>query len=233
MIRYSHTRRYFNPHPPRGGRPTSCWYCVSPPYFNPHPPRGGRHARRDADLCPQRISIHTPREGGDPARRYRWPRWRNFNPHPPRGGRLTQVGVVQRKRNLFQSTPPARGATRRTGLRRQSSCRFNPHPPRGGRPFVSIPCHPLKRFQSTPPARGATLRGGTGGRDGAISIHTPREGGDSLKLGSSNASEICFNPHPPRGGRRAEQDCGVNLLAVSIHTPREGGDRSSASPVTP
>ena len=56
------------------------------------------------------------------------------------------------------------------------------HTPReGGDPFVSIPCHPLKRFQSTPPARGATLviyhlRG----LERDVSIHTPREGGDAI-----------------------------------------------------
>ena len=106
-------------------------------------------------------------------------------------------------------------------------------------------------FQSTPPARGATLRGGTGGRDGAISIHTPREGGDhSCHMRYQRLSErfnphpprggrllhfrnigrgiLSFNPHPPRGGRLLCQLTPQDHVNVSIHTPREGGDRSGA-----
>ena len=79
------------------------------------------------------ISIHAPREGGDP-------------PH-----RVEKMG-----KELFQSTPPARGATPLTCTR--------------GR-FQSI-------FQSTPPARGATLPRSRTERKPAISIHAPREGGD-------------------------------------------------------
>ena len=75
-----------------------------------HAPREGG----DFDSFPRnhdfQISIHAPREGGDyrslPAKF--WPR--NFNPRPLRGGRLTDV-VHIRGNAVFQSTPPARGAT--------------------------------------------------------------------------------------------------------------------------
>ena len=51
-------------------------------------------------------------------------------------------------------------------------------------------------FQSTPPARGATTPPGVH----AISIHAPREGGDS-----------CYF-------------CTIDSPTISIHAPREGGD---------
>ena len=56
---------------------------------------------------------------------------------------------------------------------------FNPRPPRGGRRrrFAVPSCS--KTFQSTPPARGATFFLKYVGWPGVISIHAPREGGDS------------------------------------------------------
>ena len=57
---------------------------------------------------------------------------------------------------IFQSTPPARGATLVLGWLWRDFEYFNPRPPRGGR------------------------RQGRGGRQAeiGISIHAPREGGD-------------------------------------------------------
>ena len=60
-----------------------------------------------------------------------------------------------------------------------SSCDFNPRPPRGGRPCAAYLEITNERFQSTPPARGATTGGAGGLRWANISIHAPREGGDS------------------------------------------------------
>ena len=80
---------------------------------------------------------------------------------------------------LFQSTPPARGATSAYYNSPWLPTYFNPRPPRGGR-LDRVATFGIAdiRFQSTPPARGATL-----GWPGlfsfiSISIHAPREGGD-------------------------------------------------------
>ena len=56
--------------------------------FNPRPPRGGRLGDKILALTGDIISIHAPREGGDASRRA-----------------ATSTTIV------FQSTPPARGAT--------------------------------------------------------------------------------------------------------------------------
>ena len=56
-----------------------------------------------------------------------------------------------------------------------------------------------------------------------ISIHAPREGGDS----SANRCRSCwihFNPRPPRGGRRLFFHDLTGHEMISIHAPREGGD---------
>ena len=57
-------------------------------------------------------------------------------------------------------------------------------------------------FQSTPPARGATPAVYDDSLSYYISIHAPREGGDSGELTS------------------------LGNLNISIHAPREGGDKT-------
>ena len=78
-----------------------------------------------------------------------------------------------------------------------------------------------------------------------ISIHAPREGGDTIRDTVRDFRKD-FNPRPPRGGRPKTGLCGivtfrfqstppargateeidrvVKLFAISIHAPREGGD---------
>ena len=62
-------------------------------------------------------------------------------------------------------------------------------------------CLPVWAFQSTPPARGATLLMKLALYGIIISIHAPREGGDTKVTG--------YN---------------VFTTEISIHAPREGGD---------
>ena len=145
------------------------------------------------------VSIHAPRVGGDPSSRWTSCSTKCFNPRPPRGGRRPR-SAKKRPNLLFQSTPPAWGATAlkaeensgeivsihapRVGgddsdhpFRVCDSC-FNPRPPRGGRP---------------------------GGQ-------------------YSNPLGLSFNPRPPRGGRRVLAEQEVKVASVSIHAPRVGGD---------
>ena len=147
---------YFNPRPPRGGRPTPP-RTVSPACIfqstsssRRTTPLGGPAARL------HRISIHVLREADD-----RMPpgtAWikSDFNPRPPRGGRplCTQVAVppvcisihVLREEDdswtnanyaeysKFQSTSSARRTTRAATTSGRGCTDFNPRPPRGGRP---------------------------------------------------------------------------------------------------
>ena len=82
-------------------------------------------------------------------------------------------------RQIFQSTPPARGATQNQ-FRAYRTHYISIHAPReGGDLWCEDDSTSAERFQSTPPARGATESGIYCFTRVDISIHAPREGGDS------------------------------------------------------
>ena len=155
---------------------------------------------------------------------------------------------------IFQSTPPARGATTPPGVLSYQH-RISIHAPReGGDGWITgtasglgISIHApreggdengsnnglkLGKFQSTPPARGATehrrqITNGIG-----ISIHAPREGGDTTIPPKKYGPHTYFNPRPPRGGRLQGSAGRKALQTISIHAPREGGDLHIAGMMT-
>ena len=215
---------YFNPRPPRGGRPGL-------------PRRHGRHPE---------ISIHALREEGDPGCVHFAAAGRDFNPRPPRGGRhIAPIGYAQTPRISIHAL---REEGDRSGLfSSRSPYHFNPRPPRGGRPgkahwcrqkrrisihalreegdgrpvcalfgALVISIHALreegdnenperlwaiKRFQSTPSARRATAAARRACAAVCISIHALREEGDKGPDRRHTESVTDFNPRPPRGGR--------------------------------
>ena len=172
----------------------------------------------------------------------------DFNPRPPRGGRRPCRRPKTAAGMPFQSTPPARGATRRTRLEpEQRPVHFNPRPPRGGRPKFQIFLEVCPIFQSTPPARGATTesaqiknymndfnpRPPRGGRlcDFAdkncvtsVFQSTPPARGATPCEFPNHPRHDYFNPRPPRGGRLGYGLVVVDEVSISIHAPREGGD---------
>ena len=120
-----------------------------------HAPRAGSDYARAVLVVVAYISIHAPRAGSDYFPPRSMSQYNNFNPRPPCGERQLD-GVKLDANDLFQSTPPVRGAT----------------------VILSIQHIRNKIFQSTPPVRGATI--GTLYAEGAekISIHAPRAGSD-------------------------------------------------------
>ena len=102
---------------------------------------------------------------------------------------------------------------------------FNPRPPRGGRLLRSRHTMLSRLFQSTPPARGATFQHAAVSADAVISIHAPREGGDSFQYPSFALTGVFPSPPPARG---ATGICPARCKKgyISIHAPREGGDFS-------
>ena len=150
---------------------------------------------------------------------------------------------------IFQSTPPARGATAIPCPRWAAKPSFQSTPPaRGATPDVLGDIRVVE-FQSTPPARGATFPSWKIATALQISIHAPREGGDSSYIPAVQTAGY-FNPRPPRGGRlRVAEDGrwrsefqstpparGATTYLhtcdyweeISIHAPREGGDSKDA-----
>ncbi len=170
-----------------------------------------------------KISIHAPRVGSDVVvdafRSHR----HHFNPRPPRGERRLQL-IVLLLSLLFQSTPPAWGATWQPRVQT-----FRPG------------------FQSTPPAWGATLTVIFLAHTQTISIHAPRVGSDGGKAAWSSryltfqstppawgatrqavahdyAAGI-FQSTPPAWGATSVIDFVMLLLnLISIHAPRVGSD---------
>ncbi len=146
----------FNPRSPHGERRAKLeQISIGHSDFNPRSPHGERQSPFRRSRPSGRISIHAPRTGSDPG--------------------VCEAACGEAR---FQSTLPARGATRRASRperirtyfnprsphgERQSACRprartrdFNPRSPHGERPVASPRPTAFFSFQSTLPARGAT-----------------------------------------------------------------------------
>ena len=140
-------------HAPRTG--SDFWFAIAPPTAS--------------------ISIHAPRTGSDPNRHSSTPNQSNFNPRSPHGERRRQFFRIP-QRLEFQSTLPARGATR------WRSCY--------GR---------MALFQSTLPARGATEFGFGALNSFIISIHAPRTGSDRRSGRTTTRRRVFQSTLPARG----------------------------------
>ena len=120
--------------------------------------------------------------------------------HAPARGATSLFKVGKTSNALFQSTPPARGAT--APLHHgHAALGISIHaPPRGGR----LNCQPQRflriDFNPRPPRGGRLWRDAVDAKSLMISIHAPREGGDCLILWTRRCRRY-FNPRPPRGGR--------------------------------
>ena len=102
-------------------------------HFNPRSPHGERPLIAIHTFFLVKISIHAPRTGSDPCRTSSKAGYPYFNPRSPHGERHVLQFLLPII-NVFQSTLPARGATRRKRYPTQE-----------------------QEFQSTLPARGATV----------------------------------------------------------------------------
>ena len=101
------------------------------------------------------ISIHAPRKGSDLSDVRSFLIRALFQSTPPARGATNSEYVVIRHTG-FQSTPPARGATPENCSFSGLSIYFNPRPPQGERRRTQQKRRLKLEFQSTPPARGAT-----------------------------------------------------------------------------
>ena len=168
----------------------------------------------------------------------------HFNPRTPRGVRHF-VSINMGHSRLFQSTHPARGATRRMMIVSARDQAFqSTHPARGATASRAWRFLVATVFQSTHPARGATRcapscaalwtnfnprtpRGVrlsqavtfTGGN--LISIHAPREGCDAAQGLPFNGDRQDFNPRTPRGVRPVQSgSVGRSYEFQSTHPAR-------------
>jgi len=179
----SRATRCFNPRPPRGGRPEQSRRSTNTlsPFQSAPPARGATRPAQRPTARGLGVSIRAPRAGGDATNTLvfsghvivsiRAPRAGGdlmasphtasiairFNPRPPRGGRPVEVIGDINDDVVFQSAPPARGATGLTQFM----------PPTGR---VSI---------RAPRAGGDRCRQASIRRAHRVSIRAPRAGGDT------------------------------------------------------
>ena len=107
-------RRHFNPRSPHGERQTKRKGKKSKQHFNPRSPHGERHLAFVHLLLFLQISIHAPRTGSDAQATHTVAASRHISIHAPRTGSDAAHRRTRRKPPAFQSTLPARGATRFT-----------------------------------------------------------------------------------------------------------------------
>ena len=188
------------------------------------PARGATDPLTNVAISCGSISIHAPRTGSDRNTSHTISTQEHFNPRSPHGERLK----YQRDVNIvikFQSTLPARGATKaraqrwnrlvisihapRTGsdpssaTAAASACDFNPRSPHGERRIhTSAHLQANSKFQSTLPARGATT-----------------------KHMAHRRKFPYFNPRSPHGERPIVRVGDAISNAISIHAPRTGSDQ--------
>ena len=103
-------------------------------HFNPRSPHGERHSvHRQAGQQQGNISIHAPRTGSDRGLRHKVAML-GISIHAPRTGSDAVSEMVRVLTGEFQSTLPARGATRPCKSATQRRRYFNPRSPHGERP---------------------------------------------------------------------------------------------------
>ena len=125
--------------------------------------------------------------------------------------------------SLFQSTLPARGATKWKYVYTYSE-KISIHAPRTGSDYQPILLIPqMLPFQSTLPARGAT------NTYGAISYYvifqsTLPARGATIKRSFLSTLHVDFNPRSPHGERPGVCIVVNPVKVISIHAPRTGSD---------
>ena len=165
--------------------------------------------------------------------------------HAPRTGSDFPTPEQQRTALQFQSTLPARGATRvrarvfaeeaisthapRTGSDDVLWCRlvirqdFNPRSPHGERRVSAFVSSTILRFQPTLPARGATLPSSTCCFFCKFQSTLPARGATRLRCALSLRPIISI--HAPRTGSDIHALVALGrVLEISIHAPRTGSD---------
>ena len=209
-------------HAPRTGSDPRDATHLHQHHISIHAPRTGSDSPDESRERNRPISIHAPRTGSDGTRRSSCGSRSNFNPRSPHGERRGTLAFIIGAA-IFQSTLPARGATRWHFAAFCGTMNFNPRSPHGERLLAAYGFRMAGVFQSTLPARGATesetsftpaakfqstlpARGATDHAvkcadvECAISIHAPRTGSDAPPTPTAARSGH-FNPRSPHGER--------------------------------
>ena len=156
--------------------------------------------------------------------------------------------------NPFQSTLPARGATKGQQERKKDHKNFNPrsphgerhgrvleadaltiisiHAPRTGSDFACVfpPLNAL-HFNPRSPHGERQYFSGFKTLNIGISIHAPRTGSD-FGIFVPTYTDAYFNPRSPHGERHSDVMLNNKFPMISIHAPRTGSDPSELYKLT-
>ena len=155
---HSSTAVHFNPRSPHGERPIVTIDKVIDIFISIHAPRTGSDHRSSAFGSLLGISIHAPRTGSD------------------QSGWCRSFQII-----LFQSTLPARGATRDSSYLRMVACYFNPRSPHGERRTRGQPQRCGNHFNPRSPHGERQVNIDELFAASGISIHAPRTGSDNYQ----------------------------------------------------
>ena len=123
----------------------------------------------------------------------------------------------------FQSTLPARGATRASCTPSLRPAHFNPRSLHGERRVKVSFAQPNKRISIHAPCTGSDMRREIARLSDEISIHAPCTGSDVCEV-SRSSLERYFNPRSLHGERRQIQADKARARYISIHAPCTGSD---------
>ena len=219
---------YFNPRPPRGGRPACAALHADAEIISIHALREEGDKFAETRVRVEKISIHALREEGDNRHGSRPRLIKIISIHALREEGDRKPGRTTLAPSTFQSTPSARRATA-PSLFTGDGNNISIHALREEGDVVrDRPMLFCRKFQSTPSARRATYNHSNTTRSCQdFNPRPPRGGRRTTTPGTS--SRINFNPRPPRGGRLDERQRFRIVHAISIHALREEGDLSSIS----
>ena len=144
------------------------------------------------------VSIHAPRVGGDEVHPSCPSCAAGFNPRPPRGGRPSTRRKTQPP-TMFQSTPPAWGATGADVVAGRGGA-VSIHAPRVGGDVNQFQARRAGVVSIHAPRVGGDRKAKSHPASHGVSIHAPRVGGDVDRRCAQSGARG-FNPRPPRGGR--------------------------------
>ena len=219
--------RHFNPRSPHGERPTWCSSKLCTAEISIHAPRtGSDYQLPRAAVEANHISIHAPRTGSDATNHGSCFPSSNFNPRSPHGERPSPHCARACPAAIFQSTLPARGATRAEIIRRPPNTYFNPRSPHGERPGNGKGQKHIEIFQSTLPARGATRSPECVYSKSSFQSTLPARG--ATHTVALDIVAIQFQSTLPARGATLYRIAASFLAMISIHAPRTGSDGATA-----
>ena len=175
-IKTKNIKADFNPRSPHGERQNGFCTISAKPRISIHAPRTGSDPPFDYNRINAYISIHAPRTGSDSAPAFAPDAAEHFNPRSPHGER-PEDDIEDSRLLVFQSTLPARGATRLLTFWTTSG-QISIHAPRTGSDAELAFVAQLGKISIHAPRTGSDLALDIDDDVDFISIHAPRTGSD-------------------------------------------------------